>query len=496
MFSIRSDRLSLSLRSAIMEHTVIESKPNHFLDDLRLNSSWPELRSFAETIDLNVANSVVHKHTPYVIILLKVADEWPKTHGGSLPSTREEKKEFKELVRARMRAMDEDNYKEAVKVSFKVFAPRGIRLTSSPVWAFDLITEFAVVMMAHAIETASRSSFLLVANGCCLLVCCSCWSAAVGLLLLPPSWLMLAGLLLQQCCCEAAATRCWSAINVCPARTAYAIGLKPADFMPTTQVIRAYDNTSREVMGTVKIQTEEPGDAAINWFDYEESAEATGWLDDQIDVMEESQPEQDPAGARVSAVAGRAGSQDTSPESADAKNSARDLGIMDTGIESAEATGWLEDQPDVVGESQPEQDPAGARVSAVARSQDTSPESAGAKNSTRDLGIMDTGIVERPAVLTQLEQERFEDAERIRKAKGPEGTESAVCTKIENAASMWTESTASASGSEPDSRLPAMKSIQAHQSLGQGHGDATLPFPQALGNFDQTNASSAEARGK
>ncbi|XP_028123327.1 NEDD8-activating enzyme E1 regulatory subunit AXR1-like isoform X2 [Camellia sinensis] len=113
-------------RFVVEEHTVIESKPNHFLDDLRLNSSWPELRSFAETIDLNVANSVVHKHTPYVIILLKVADEWPKTHGGSLPSTREEKKEFKELVRARMRAMDEDNYKEAVKVSFKVFAPRGI----------------------------------------------------------------------------------------------------------------------------------------------------------------------------------------------------------------------------------------------------------------------------------------------------------------------------------------------------------------------------------
>ena len=46
-----------------------------------------------------------------------------------------------------------------------------------------------------------------------------------------------------------------SAINVCPARTAYAIGVKTADIMPTAQVIRAYDNTSREVMGTVKIQT-------------------------------------------------------------------------------------------------------------------------------------------------------------------------------------------------------------------------------------------------
>ncbi|XP_028074065.1 DNA-directed RNA polymerases II and V subunit 8A-like [Camellia sinensis] len=36
-------------------------------------------------------------------------------------------------------------------------------------------------------QTATRSSFLLVADGCCLLVCCSCWFAAAGLLLLPLS---------------------------------------------------------------------------------------------------------------------------------------------------------------------------------------------------------------------------------------------------------------------------------------------------------------------
>ena len=28
------------------EHTVIESKPDHFLDDLRLNNPWPELRRY------------------------------------------------------------------------------------------------------------------------------------------------------------------------------------------------------------------------------------------------------------------------------------------------------------------------------------------------------------------------------------------------------------------------------------------------------------------
>lgn len=69
---------------------------------------------------------MAHKHTPYVIILVKVAEEWAQSHGGSLPSTREEKKDFKELIKKKMISMDEDNYKEAIEASFKVFAPRGI----------------------------------------------------------------------------------------------------------------------------------------------------------------------------------------------------------------------------------------------------------------------------------------------------------------------------------------------------------------------------------
>ncbi|KAK6252057.1 hypothetical protein QUC31_013777 [Theobroma cacao] len=122
----RSYGLTGLVRISVKEHAVIESKPDHFLDDLRLNNPWPELRGFAEAIDLNVQDPVAHKHIPYVVILVKMADEWIKSHGGSLPSTREEKREFKELLKARMVAMDEDNYKEAIDASFKVFAPRGI----------------------------------------------------------------------------------------------------------------------------------------------------------------------------------------------------------------------------------------------------------------------------------------------------------------------------------------------------------------------------------
>ncbi|KAH7576745.1 hypothetical protein JRO89_XS01G0140600 [Xanthoceras sorbifolium] len=140
----RSYGLTGLVRISVKEHTVIESKPDHFLDDLRLNNPWPELRKygfwsfglllfgllnlFSETIDINERDPVAHKHTPYVVILLKVAEEWAKSHQGGLPSTREEKREFKELLKSKMIAIDEDNYKEAVEASFKVFSPRGITL--------------------------------------------------------------------------------------------------------------------------------------------------------------------------------------------------------------------------------------------------------------------------------------------------------------------------------------------------------------------------------
>ena len=44
-----------------------------------------------------------------------------------------------------------------------------------------------------------------------------------------------------------------SALNVCPLATAIALGFAPSDFGPSTQTIRAYDSTKREVMGTLVI---------------------------------------------------------------------------------------------------------------------------------------------------------------------------------------------------------------------------------------------------
>ncbi|RVW80737.1 hypothetical protein CK203_050716 [Vitis vinifera] len=44
------------------------------------------------------------------------------------------------------------------------------------------------------------------------------------------------------------------ALNVCPLATAIALGYSPSDFGPSTQIVRTYDSTQREVMGTLEIE--------------------------------------------------------------------------------------------------------------------------------------------------------------------------------------------------------------------------------------------------
>jgi amyloid beta precursor protein binding protein 1 len=50
---------------------------------------------FAKSIDINDKDPVVHKHTPYIVILVRLAEKWADAHDGNLPSTRQEKREFK-----------------------------------------------------------------------------------------------------------------------------------------------------------------------------------------------------------------------------------------------------------------------------------------------------------------------------------------------------------------------------------------------------------------
>ena len=45
-----------------------------------------------------------------------------------------------------------------------------------------------------------------------------------------------------------------SALNVCPLKTTSCLGLNIEDFVPTDQHVRAYNNSRREVLGTITLE--------------------------------------------------------------------------------------------------------------------------------------------------------------------------------------------------------------------------------------------------
>ena len=125
-------------------HTIIESKPDNSIPDLRLaalalaslstsendhhtnpNNVFPELLEFIQSIDLSSLDKHVHGHVPFVIILYKAMEQWfanrdtdPKTP----PQTFMEKQEFKKLIQSM--SMDynmELNFQEAVKNASLVY---------------------------------------------------------------------------------------------------------------------------------------------------------------------------------------------------------------------------------------------------------------------------------------------------------------------------------------------------------------------------------------
>ena len=53
------------MQNCTNEVCVIESKPEHSLDDLRLGDPWPDLLEAARSIDLDALDPTAHSHVPY-----------------------------------------------------------------------------------------------------------------------------------------------------------------------------------------------------------------------------------------------------------------------------------------------------------------------------------------------------------------------------------------------------------------------------------------------
>ncbi len=97
--------------------------------DLRLLTPWQELTNFVEDLTKDIDNLGAHEHghIPYVALLLHFLKIWKEKHG-SLPTTYQDKTEFRKAVAAGARTSNpeggEENFDEAVAAVLKtVTAP-------------------------------------------------------------------------------------------------------------------------------------------------------------------------------------------------------------------------------------------------------------------------------------------------------------------------------------------------------------------------------------
>ncbi|KAK4684019.1 NEDD8-activating enzyme E1 regulatory subunit, partial [Tremellales sp. Uapishka_1] len=110
-------RVEIQLR----EHCVIDSHPDT-THTLRIDQPFTALEEYAKGLDLENIDSMEYSHVPWVVLLVRAGSAWRQSHAGTLPSTSEEKDEFKSLLRAQKKKGDEENYDEALGQAYKVWS--------------------------------------------------------------------------------------------------------------------------------------------------------------------------------------------------------------------------------------------------------------------------------------------------------------------------------------------------------------------------------------
>ncbi|OLL26080.1 NEDD8-activating enzyme E1 regulatory subunit [Neolecta irregularis DAH-3] len=131
LFVAKSVGFMAYLRIAVPEITLVETHPDSLVD-LRLDSPWPELRQFADTLRLEEMNGQEHSHVPYIALLIKLVQEWKNENNGNTPSTSAEKQEFKEFINSKKLTPDEENFDEAInqarKACVKTEIPKHVKV--------------------------------------------------------------------------------------------------------------------------------------------------------------------------------------------------------------------------------------------------------------------------------------------------------------------------------------------------------------------------------
>ncbi|KAF9531366.1 hypothetical protein CPB83DRAFT_848913 [Crepidotus variabilis] len=104
------------------EHAVIESHPET-AQSLQIDKPFPALLKYATSLDFENMDVTDHGHVPFVIILVRVLEEWKKAHVGNPPSSYEDKKEFKKEILAMRKKIDAENFEEAESQAYRAWTP-------------------------------------------------------------------------------------------------------------------------------------------------------------------------------------------------------------------------------------------------------------------------------------------------------------------------------------------------------------------------------------
>ncbi|KAH9476223.1 NEDD8-activating enzyme E1 regulatory subunit [Psilocybe cubensis] len=102
------------------EHTVIESHPET-AQSLQIDRPFPALLDYAMSLDFENMDVTDHGHVPYVVILVRVLEEWKKTHDGLPPQNAAEKVQFKKNILAMRKKPDEENFEEAEAQAYRAW---------------------------------------------------------------------------------------------------------------------------------------------------------------------------------------------------------------------------------------------------------------------------------------------------------------------------------------------------------------------------------------
>ena len=73
-------RLLGYLRLVVVSHEVVESHPDNYHEDPRLDHPFPALQEYVDSIDMDEADNTKHGNIPYLILLFKYLEQWKALH--------------------------------------------------------------------------------------------------------------------------------------------------------------------------------------------------------------------------------------------------------------------------------------------------------------------------------------------------------------------------------------------------------------------------------